>query len=79
MISEVSVATASLDYGWDIIRKIKFPSTNPSEATKLACVQTVEDAMPFAIARPFVEEFIPDGVINRVSNKICVIRVIIYS
>ena len=71
LLGELSVAAASLDNGWDIIHKIKYPSTTVSEATRLACVQAVESAMPFAIARPFVEEFIPDEVINRVSNKHC--------
>ena len=69
LLSEVSTAAASLDNGWDIIhkRKIKFPSTRASEATQLACVQLVESAMPFAIARPFVEEFTTNDVISRVS------------
>ena len=61
--------SASLDNGWDIIRKIKYPNTTASEATKLACVQAVESAMPFTIARPFVEEFITDEVTNKVSNQ----------
>ena len=72
LLSEVSNAAASLDNGWDIIhtRKIKFPSTRASEATQLACVQLVESAMPFAVARPFVEEFTPDEVISRVSLEL---------
>jgi len=64
----VVFAAASLDNSWDIIHKVKFPSTNPSEATKLACVQLVESVMPFAVARPFVEEFISDETINQVSS-----------
>ena len=76
--SEISFAAASLDHGWDIIRKIKHPATTASEATRLACVQTVESAMPFAIARPFVDEFITDGVINRVSYlQILLITIVI--
>ena len=65
---ELAVASASLDNGWDIIRKIKYPSTTASEATRLACVQAVESAMPFAIARPFVEEFIDNETISKVNN-----------
>ena len=70
----MSIAAASLDNGWDIIhkRKIKFPSTRASEATRLACVQLVESAMPFAIARPFVEEFTPDDVISKVSVELSI-------
>ena len=66
LLSQVSVVAASLDNNWDIIRKIEFPSTTASEATRLACVRAVESAMPFAIARPFVEEFITEEVINEV-------------
>ena len=71
----MAIAAASLSYGWDfdIIhkRKIKFPSTRVSEATQLACVQLVEIAMPFAIARPFVEEFTSNELISQVSYEYC--------
>ena len=72
LFSEASIAAASLDNGWDIIhnRKIKFSSTRASETTQLACVQLVESAMPFAIARPFVEEFTPDDIISKVSVEL---------
>lgn len=34
------------------------------------CAQAVEKFMPLAVARPFVEEFITEEVINRVSNRL---------
>ena len=47
---------------WKTLRDVKFPRTsNVNGATTLTCVEYVEDVMPLAVARPFVEEFITDS------------------
>ena len=43
-----------------------------TQTTDLACAQVVEKFMPFAVARPFVEEFISKQIIDRVINYIYV-------
>ena len=60
LVSELSLYVASLPQdNWNMLREIKFPKTSKlSEDTKLTCVELVETAMPLAVARPFVEEFI---------------------
>jgi len=41
------------------LRDIKFPKTAKLSAdTKLSCIELIENTMPLAVARPFVEEFI---------------------
>jgi len=63
------LSSASLsDDDWGILRKLKFPKTSKlGESATLACVEFIETAMPFAIARPFVEEFVTDNTTNIVS------------
>ena len=75
MINEIVLSTASLDDdSWRILRKAKFPKTSKlGESSTLACVEFVETAMPFAIARPFVEEFVTDNTVNVVSYIVLII------
>ena len=48
---------------WKILRDIVFPKTSKlSDETRLTCVEHVENVMPLAVARPFVEEFITDSI-----------------
>ena len=47
---------------WKILRNVKFPKTSKlSDDTMLTCVEYLENSMPLAVARPFVEEFITDS------------------
>lgn len=56
-------ATLFLSDGVKTIHKIEFPL---AETTNQACAQVVEKFIPFAIARPFVKEFINEEVIHQV-------------
>ena len=69
LVNELSLYIASLPQdSWRILQDIKFPRTSKlSQDTKLNCVELVENAMPLAVARPFVEEFITDSTIVKVS------------
>jgi len=60
------------DERWKLLQSVKFPKTSKlSDETKLTCVEKLENAMPLAIARPFVEEFITDSVqVNVKSNSL---------
>jgi len=70
LVSQLSLYVASLPQdNWNMLREIKFPkSSKLSEDTKLTCVELVETAMPLAVARPFVEEFITSSVKSKVSK-----------
>ena len=68
LVKELSFATAVEDSDWDIFRKLRYPKSSKFGASdNLPCVELVEDSMPLAIARPFVEEFISTNLINTVS------------
>ena len=59
--------TASLpEDDWEIFRDIKLPKTSNFNDETKACVEYLEDAMPLAVARPFVEEFITDSMKDKV-------------
>lgn len=45
------------------IHRVELPL---AETPSLACAQAVETLMPFAVARPFVKEFITERIINKV-------------
>ena len=47
------------------VHKIGFPV---AETVSQACAQAVEKIMPFAVARPFVEEFVTAKVVDQVNN-----------
>ena len=54
---------------WKVLRDIVFPKTSKlSDETKLTCVEHIENAMPLALARPFVEEFITDSIKTKVNQ-----------
>ena len=45
----------------------KFPkSFKLSDSASFACVELAEGTMPFAVARPFVDELISNSTINKV-------------
>jgi len=70
LLNEFVLSAASLggDDDWGILWKAKFPKTSKlGESATLACVEFIETAMPFAVARPFVEEFVTDNTRNIVS------------
>ena len=53
---------------YDVLRKSRFPkSSQLSDARSMDCVEFVEMAMPFALARPFVDKYITDDVRTNVS------------
>ena len=55
----------------DIFRKIEYPVSPELDASNdLTCARLVEEYMPLAIARPFVEEFITKDLIHTVSVNI---------
>ena len=62
LVNEISLYTASLPQdSWGILQEIKFPKASKlSQDTKLNCVELVENSMPLAVARPFVDEYITD-------------------
>lgn len=62
LVNEVGLYTASLSQDtWRILQEIKFPKTSKlGQDINLNCVELVENIMPLAVARPFVEEFITD-------------------
>jgi len=61
-------AFASEDSSWEIFRKNKYRKSSQLDVTdKLACARFVQDSMPLAVARPFVEEFITRNIISIVS------------
>ena len=64
LIHAYSLYTAPLpvDYWWKVLRDFKFPKASKlNGATNLTCVEYLENVMPLAVARPFVEEFITDS------------------
>jgi len=68
LVKELSFASAVEDFDWDIFRKLRYPKSSKLGASdNLPCVELVEESMPLAIARPFVEEFITRNLINTVS------------
>ena len=70
--NEMAGFTASL-YGdnWDIFRKKKYPKSSKfDEVDDFACLELVENSMPFAIARPFVKEFITDELKTKVHTQL---------
>ena len=71
LVNTYSVYTASLpDDNWKILRDVKFPKTSKlSDDTKLTCVEILEEAMPLAVARPFVEEFITNSTEVKVNSS----------
>jgi len=65
LFSEFSYSTLPLKSGWDVIHKFKIFNTKLNESTK--CAQIAAHSMPLAVARPFVEMFINDKIIDTVS------------
>ena len=56
----------------DILRKSRFPkSSRLGDERSTDCAEFVETAMPYALARPFVDEFVSDELIKKVH---CVIN-----
>jgi len=69
LVKELSFATAVEDFDWDVFRELRYPKSSKLGASdNLPCVELVEDSMPLAIARPFVEEFVTNQLIDTVSN-----------
>ena len=67
LLSEFVFATASLESSWTIMHEKRFPqSSRLSESASFACVELAEAAMPFAVARPFVDELINKNTTNKV-------------
>ena len=65
LYSEYSKYAAFLNDGIEDIFKTKLPV---AETTSLAqCAEVVEQIMPLAVARPFVEEFISKEAIDQVN------------
>ena len=74
LLNELSFAN-NLDE-FDIFRKLKYPKSSKLGVSDdhLECVELVEESMPLAIARPFVEEFITTGLIDTVSTNLVVLK-----
>ena len=71
LLSEFLVATASLESSWTTMHERRFPqSSKLSQSASFACVELAEAAMPFAVARPFVDELIN----KNTTSKVVVIR-----
>ena len=52
---------------YDFIRKLRFPkSSRLGNERSTDCAEYVEGAMPYALARPFVDEFISDDLRKKV-------------
>jgi len=52
---------------YDFIRKTRFPkSSRLGNERSMDCAEYVESAMPYALARPFVDEFISDDLRKKV-------------
>ena len=73
----LSYRNVTMNYArWQLLRNEydKFVLFLNNRTTSQACAQIVEKFMPFAIARPFVEEFITEKVIHQVniSKFVCV-------
>ena len=67
LIHKYSLYTAPLpvDYRLKVLRDVTFPKSSKFsayDATNLTCVEYLENTMPLAVARPFVEEFITDSI-----------------
>ena len=71
LMHEVSLYTSPLSQdNWKVLRNAAFPKTSKfTHDTKLACVEMLENVMPLAIARPFVEEFVPQ--LTRARVNLC--------
>ena len=55
----------------DVLRKSRFPkSSQLGDDRSMDCVEFVEMAMPFALARPFVDKYITDDVRTKVSGAL---------
>ena len=66
-LSEHVYSTASLESSWTIMHERRFPrSFKLSESASFACVELAESFMPFAVARPFVDELINNDTIDKV-------------
>ena len=65
LIHVLSLYTAPLpddNNEWKFFRNTKFPKTSKlSDDTKLTCVEHLQDVMPLAVSRPFVEEFVTNS------------------
>ncbi|XP_065890272.1 endothelin-converting enzyme homolog isoform X2 [Dysidea avara] len=69
LVKELSFANAVDDFDWDIFRKLRYPKSSKLGASdNLPCVELVEQSMPLAIARPFVEEFVTTNLIDTVNE-----------
>ena len=56
---------------YDLLRKSRFPkSSRLGDDRSQDCVEFVEMAMPFALARPFVDKYITDELRMKV-NHLC--------
>lgn len=67
LLNEYVHATTSLESSWTIMHERRFPkSSKLSESASFACVELTESAMPFAVARPFVDELINKSTIDKV-------------
>ena len=49
-----------------------------TQTTDLACARVVEKFMPFAVARPFVKEFITEQIVDRVIKYIAIGNSVFY-
>jgi len=66
--SHYKFAVAAESFDLDILHKVRYPLLPERDASvDLTCVTRVESSMRFAVARPFVEEYITKGLINTVS------------
>ena len=70
LVHAFSLYTAPLlEDDWKVLRHVKFPKTSKlSDDTRLVCVEYLENVMPLAVARPFVEEFITDSMKVKVQS-----------
>ena len=61
LMHEVSLYTSPLSQdNWKVLKDVAFPKTSKfARDAKLTCVEMLENVMPLAIGRPFVEEFVP--------------------
>ena len=67
LLNEYVYSTASLQNSWTIMHERRFPkSYKLSESASFACVELTESGMPFAVARPFVDELINNNTIDKV-------------
>ena len=70
LMQELSAYTLPLSQdNWKVLRDVAYPRTSKlTRDTKLTCVELLENVMPLAVGRLFVDEFVMGSTKAKVSH-----------